>query len=271
MSSAEVSNTYIDADSSFESFQLDPRLLQSIKHNGFDKPTLIQSSAIPLALEQKRDVIAKAATGSGKTLAYLIPVIQTILNYKHTEQQNSESLKSKTLGIILVPTRELAQQVQNVLAKLVLYCSKDVHSLNLSSQLSDNVLTSLLLDGPEVLISTPSKLLSVLETKSNALFLEDLKFLVIDEVDLVLTFGYQDDLTQIASYLPLKKNLQTFLMSATLNEDIQELKTRFCRSPAILKLNEDQINKDQSKLLQYYVKVSEFDKFLLCYVIFKLA
>lgn len=271
MSANTGSNAYIDDSVTFESFQLDPRLLQSIKYNGYDRPTLIQSSAIPLALEQRRDVIAKAATGSGKTLAYLIPVIQTILNYKRSEQNNSQTQEPKTLGIILVPTRELAQQVQSVLSKLVLYCSKDVHSLNLSSQLSESVLTSLLLDRPEVLISTPSKLLNVLETKSSALSLEDLKFLVIDEVDLVLTFGYQEDLNQISSYLPLKKNLQTFLMSATLNEDIQDLKTRFCRSPAILKLNEEEINKDQSKLLQYYVKVSEFDKFLLCYVIFKLG
>ncbi|SCU89001.1 LAFA_0E15676g1_1 [Lachancea sp. 'fantastica'] len=269
MSESPSSNTYLDDSANFESFHLDPRLLQAIKHNGFEKPTLIQSSAIPLALEQKRDVIAKAATGSGKTLAYLIPVVQTILQYKQT--QTDKSGRPKTLGIILVPTRELAQQVQAVLAKLVLYCSKDVHSLNLSSQLADNVLTSLLLDGPEILISTPSRLLTVLETKSNALVMDDLKFLVIDEVDLVLTFGYQDDLDQIARFLPLKKNLQTFLMSATLNEDIQQLKAQFCRSPAVLKLNEDAINKDQSKLLQYYVKVSEFDKFLLCYVIFKLG
>ncbi|SCV00530.1 LAME_0G10330g1_1 [Lachancea meyersii CBS 8951] len=269
MSEIGSSSAYMDDSASFESFQLDPRLLQAIKYHGFEKPTLIQSSAIPLALEQKRDVIAKAATGSGKTLAYLIPVIQTILQFKQT--QPGESAGPKTLGIILVPTRELAQQVQNVLTKLVLYCSKDVHTLNLSSQLADNVLTSLLLDGPEVLISTPSRLLKVLETKSNVLAMEDLKFLVIDEVDLVLTFGYQEDLNQISGYLPLKKNLQTFLMSATLNEDIQDLKTRFCRSPAILKLNEEEISKDQSKLLQYYVKVSEFDKFLLCYVIFKLG
>ncbi|SCU85612.1 LANO_0C04786g1_1 [Lachancea nothofagi CBS 11611] len=268
MSGNGSSNAYIDDSATFESLQLDSRLLQAIKYHGFEKPTLIQSSAIPLALEQKRDVIAKAATGSGKTLAYLIPVVQTILQYK---QANDESTGPKTLGIILVPTRELAQQVQSVLSQLVLYCSKDVHSLNLSSQLADNVLSSLLLDGPEVLIATPSKLLNVLETKSNSLSMEDLKFLVVDEVDLVLTFGYQEDLNQIAGYLPLKKNLQTFLMSATLNEDVQDLKTRFCRSPAILKLNEEEISKDQSKLLQYYVKVTEFDKFLLCYVIFKLG
>lgn len=76
-----ASDAYLDDSTSFEALKLDPRLLQAIHRNGYH-PTLIQSHAIPLALQQKRDIIAKAATGSGKTLAYLIPVIQTILDCK---------------------------------------------------------------------------------------------------------------------------------------------------------------------------------------------
>ncbi|SCU84111.1 LAMI_0C06282g1_1 [Lachancea mirantina] len=271
---ASVDSAYLDESVSFESLGLDSRLLQSLKHSGLVHPTLIQSSSITLALQQKRDIIAKAATGSGKTLAYLIPVVQTILEQKKIENSSSsdeDTENSKTLAIILVPTRELAQQVTQALEKLILYCSKDVHTLNLSSGLSDQVLTSFLLDKPEVLISTPAKLVQALDTKKNAFSIGSLKFLVIDEVDLVLTFGYHSDLTEISRYLPLKKNLQTFLMSATLNDDIQDLKEKFCRSPAILKINEDEVSKDQTKLAQYYVRVSEFDKFLLCYVIFKLG
>ncbi|AJV66454.1 Dbp9p [Saccharomyces cerevisiae YJM1450] len=262
-----VEGAYIDDSTTFEAFHLDSRLLQAIKNIGFQYPTLIQSHAIPLALQQKRDIIAKAATGSGKTLAYLIPVIETILEYKKTIDNGEEN---GTLGIILVPTRELAQQVYNVLEKLVLYCSKDIRTLNISSDMSDSVLSTLLMDQPEIIVGTPGKLLDLLQTKINSISLNELKFLVVDEVDLVLTFGYQDDLNKIGEYLPLKKNLQTFLMSATLNDDIQALKQKFCRSPAILKFNDEEINKNQNKLLQYYVKVSEFDKFLLCYVIFKL-
>ncbi|CAI1593130.1 hypothetical protein SEUBUCD646_0L03280 [Saccharomyces eubayanus] len=263
-----VQGAYIDDSTSFESFHLDSRLLQAIKNTGFQNPTLIQSHSISLALQEKRDIIAKAATGSGKTLAYLIPVIQTILEYKKTIGNEEEN---GTLGIILVPTRELAQQVYNVLEKLVLYCSKDIRTLNISSDMSGSVLNTLLMDQPEIIVGTPGKLLDLLQTKINSVSLNELKFLVIDEVDLVLTFGYQDDLNKIGEYLPLKKKLQTFLMSATLNDDIQALKQKFCRSPAILKFNDEEINKNQNKLLQYYVKVSEFDKFLLCYVIFKLG
>lgn len=266
MSKSSASQAYIDESTSFDSFHLDARLLQAIKSNGFHHPTLIQSSAIPLALEDKRDIIAKAATGSGKTLAYLIPVIQTILDYKKMNPEDD----SGTLGVVLVPTRELAQQVLEVFEKLVVYCSQEMKCMNISSSnLSRNVLNSLLASNPQVVVSTPGKLVELLDEEN--ITIENLKFLVIDEVDLVLTFGYQDDLTKISDYLPLKKNLQTFLMSATLNDDIQELKQRFCRSPATIKLNDDEINKDQTKLVQYYVKVTEFDKFLLCYVIFKLS
>lgn len=265
-----ASDVYLDDSTSFEALQLDPRLLQAIHRNGYHHPTLIQSHAIPLALQQKKDIIAKAATGSGKTLAYLIPVIQTILDYKKNDDSAEEG-SNKTLGILLVPTKELANQVSTVLEQMTLYCSKDIKSLNASSDISHAVLSSLLLETPEIIIATPAKLLSLLETNINAISLENLKFLVIDEVDLVLSFGYQDDLEKIAQFLPLQKSLQTFLMSATLNDDIQDLKKHFCRSPAILKFNDDQIAKDQSKLLQYYVRTSEFDKFLLCYVIFKLG
>ncbi|KAL6942298.1 ATP-dependent DNA/RNA helicase [Hanseniaspora vineae] len=273
--SNHVSDAYLDESVTFDSFKLDSRLLQSLKSNGYHHPTLIQSSAIPLAIQDKKDIIAKASTGSGKTLAYLIPVLQTILEFKKTNPDHSlQRDGSSSMGIILVPTRELSEQVYQVLQKIVTYCSQDIKSVNLSSStVSDNVLKSLLMESPDVIISTPSRLVQVLDNNNSQrsnFTLEDLKFLVIDEVDLVLTFGYQEDLWKISEYLPLKKNLQTFLMSATLNDDIQNLKEKFCRSPAVLKLNDEEISKDQSKLAQYYVKVTEFDKFLLCYVIFKL-
>lgn len=263
-----ASEAYIDDSVNFESFKLDARLLQAIKGSGFTHPTLIQSHAIPLALEEKRDIIAKAATGSGKTLAYLIPVIQTILDYKKARTNGDEP---GTLGIIMVPTRELTQQVTAVLEKLIHYCSKDIKVLNLAADLSTSVLNTLLSENPEIIVGTPSKILNILERNTDTVGIDDLKFLVIDEVDLVLTFGYQDDLDKIAEYLPLKKNLQTFLMSATLSDDIQSLKQKYCRSPAIIKFNDDEINKDKTKLVQYYVRVGEFDKFLFCYVVFKLG
>lgn len=265
MSQVAVADVYIDESLTFDSFNLDPRLNQAIKQLGFKNPTLVQSKAIPLALQEKRDIIAKASTGSGKTVAYAVPVVQSILAAKANNNTNDHQICS----IILVPTKELATQVTSFLEKLILYCGKSIKLLNLSSQINEQVQHSLLLENPEILISTPSRLITAIEKNNETISLKDLTYLVIDEVDLILSYGYQEDLDKLATYLPLKKTLQTFLMSATLNEDINELKNKFCRSPAILKLNDDEIT-NKNKLVQYYVKTTEFDKFLLAYVIFKL-
>lgn len=253
---------YLDDSTSWDSFGLDARLLQAIDHLGFTKPTLIQSSAFPLALEDKRDVIARSSTGSGKTAAYCIPILQGIL----AEDSGEKSVKS----IILVPTRELSSQVSDFLSKLLVYCNNKITSVNLSSNASDSVLNSLLMSKPDILVSTPAKLIQVLDenVNKNLIDLSKVKNLVIDEVDLVLSYGYMEDLQLLEKYLPVKTNLQTFLMSATINDDLNELKTRFCSRPAVLKLNEDMLAK--SKLVQYFARTTEFDKFLLAYVIFKL-
>ncbi|KAI5956840.1 DBP9 [Candida jiufengensis] len=260
-STTSASSTYIDEDTTWDSLNLDPRLLQAIDKLGFENPTLIQSSAIPLALDEKRDIIAKASTGSGKTAAYSIPIIQNLLT------DNSEKgIKS----LILVPTRELSNQVYQFMENLIKYSNKQIGILNLSSSYSDQVLQSLLSNKPEIIISTPNKLIQILEMndKSNKIDLSTVKNLTIDEVDLILNFGYLEDLNKLENYLPVKKNLQTFLMSATINDDLNELKTKFCTKPAILKLDDETNNND--KLVQFYAKTTEFDKFLLSYVIFKL-
>lgn len=265
MSQVAVADVYIDDSTSFDSFNLDPRLNQAIKQLGFKNPTLVQSKAIPLALQEKRDIIAKASTGSGKTVAYAVPVVQSILAAKANTNSNDHQISS----IILVPTKELATQVTSFLEKLILYCGKSIKLLNLSNQINEQVQHSLLLENPEILISTPSRLITAIEKNSENISLKNLTYLVIDEVDLILSYGYAEDLEKLAAYLPLKKTLQTFVMSATLNEDINDLKNKFCRSPAILKLNDDDVA-NKNKLVQYYVKTTEFDKFLLTYVIFKL-
>lgn len=263
-SNSAAASAYLDDSTTWEDLNLDPRLLQALDQLGFSKPTLIQSSAIPLALEEKRDIIAKASTGSGKTAAYCIPIIQNILTTTNT---NADGITS----VILVPTRELSNQVTQFLEKLIVYCQKKINILNLSSNLSDQVLNSLLINKPEILVSTPSKLIQILEKNVNnpdLINLSTVTNLTIDEVDLVLSFGYLDDLNKLETYLPIKKNLQTFLMSATINDDLNDLKSKFCSKPAILKLNDE--NATKSQLLQYYAKTTEFDKFLLAYVIFKL-
>lgn len=230
-------------------------------HLGFKNPTLIQSSAIPLALEERRDIIAKASTGSGKTAAYMIPILQNLL-----AAEQEKCVKS----IVLVPTRELADQVAQFTEKLLVYSNQKVTVVNLSNNVSDQVLRSLLTNKPDILVATPGKLIHVLQENVNSklIDLSKTRHLVIDEVDLILSYGYMEDLEQLETFLPVKTNLQTFMMSATINDDLNELKSRFCSKPAVLKLNEDE--SAGQKLVQYYARTTEFDKFLLTYVIYKL-
>lgn len=253
---------YVDDVALWDSFGLDARILQALDHLGFKHPTLIQSSALPLALEEKRDIIAKSSTGSGKTAAYCIPILQNLLA--------AEELAKCVKSIILVPTRELSNQVTQFLEKLVVYCNRKVTAVNLSLNVADSVLQSLLASKPDILVATPAKLVQVLQDNvdSNLIDLSKVRSLVIDEVDLVLSYGYMDDLQQLESYLPVKTSLQTFLMSATVNDDLEQLKARFCSRPAVLTLNEQALA--TANLHQYYARTSEFDKFLLAYVIFKL-
>jgi len=262
-SSTSAAQAYLDDATTWDSFNLDARLLQAIDKLGFDNPTLVQSSVIPLALEEKRDVIAKASTGSGKTAAYCIPVLHNLL----TDESSQGSINT----IILVPTRELSQQVYQFIEKMLMYSNNKINMINLSSNLSDQVVNSLLMNKPQIIISTPAKIIQMLQKNQNnheIIDLSTVKNLVIDEVDLILSYGYLEDLQNLSNYLPIKKNLQTYLMSATINDDLNDLKTRFCSKPAIVKLNDE--NLAQSNLVQFYAKTTEFDKFLLAYVIFKL-
>lgn len=123
----------------------------------------------------------------------------------------------------------------------------------------------LLAEKPDIVVATPSKALIHLESNNMDLS-KSLQNLVIDEADLVLSFGYEDDVRKILSYLP--KIYQSFLMSATFTKEIEQLTALVLRKPAILALEDTQEETDS--LTQYVVKCSEFEKFLFTFVIVKL-
>lgn len=147
--------------------------------------------------------------------------------------QIDPSLKATT-GLILVPTRELAEQVQKVITTFAAFCGKDVRSVNLTQKVSDAVQKSILADYPDIVVSTPARVIANLGT--SALSLENLTHFVIDEADLVLSYGYEDDINALSKAIP--RGVQTFLMSATLTAEVDTLKGLFCRSPVVLKLEE---------------------------------
>ncbi|KAF8074906.1 P-loop containing nucleoside triphosphate hydrolase protein [Lyophyllum atratum] len=256
----------VDSKATFASFShlLDARLLRALADSGFARPTLVQAKAIPLALES-RDILARARTGSGKTAAYCVPIVQKILSAKSSLDIDDPS-RQATRALILIPTRELSEQVSAYLRSLLKYCESDVAISNASTGTTTHLQRTLLSDKPDIVIATPSRALALLQSK--ALLVSSLDSLVIDEADLILSYGHDEDIRQIFSGSFLPKVHQTFLMSATMTEDVELLKGLTLRNPAILKLEEDE--DEAAHLSQYAVKCSEVDKFLLTYVILKL-
>ncbi|KAH8847883.1 ATP-dependent DNA/RNA helicase [Pyricularia oryzae] len=247
------------SSSSFADLGLDPRLLQAVAQQSFQKPTLVQSKAIPLALEG-RDVLAKAKTGSGKTAAYVLPILQAVLKRK---QINPGATYISSL--ILVPTRELTVQVTKEVERFSAFCAKEVQVVGLTDKVSDAVQRSLLQSSsPDIVVSTPST--AWRNVDSGALSLDKLTHLVLDEADLVLSYGYDEDLEKVARGLP--KGVQTVMTSATLTDEIDTLKGIFLRDPVLLDLEEP--DAEGSEITQYIVKCGEDEKFLLAYILFKL-
>lgn len=247
-----------EAKSGFDAFHLDPRLLQSLSKSQYTEPTPVQARVVPLANEGK-SVLAKSKTGSGKTVAYALPCLQSVLAAT-TSNTNSK----KTSVLVLVPTRELSDQVSRVFINLCEFCGKAVRTVNLTQKVSESVLTTRLNEIPDIIVSTPSKVVQLLD--SLTISLDSIQQLVIDEADLVLSYGYEQDVNKISK--ALSSGVQTLLISATLTSEVEQLRSTFDRDYAIVDI-EDREEKAQ-EVTQYVVKCGEEDKFLLIFVIFKL-
>ncbi|XP_014673958.1 PREDICTED: probable ATP-dependent RNA helicase DDX56 [Priapulus caudatus] len=243
----------------FHEMGLDDRILQAVSKLGWKEPTLIQEKAIPLSLEGK-DVLARARTGSGKTASYAIPVIQKILDRKQVTREQCIST------IIMVPTKELGAQAHKNILELTTSCSREVRCVDISGKGDLPSQRPLLSENPDIVVGTPSKILAHLVAR-NMSVKDSLQFLVIDEADLVFSFGYEDDIKELLKHLP--KIFQTFLMSATLNDDVKALKKLVLHNPVILKLEESQLP-EAGQLTQYHIKCEEVEKFVLIYSLLKL-
>ncbi|XP_070845027.1 probable ATP-dependent RNA helicase DDX56 isoform X2 [Chaetodon trifascialis] len=243
----------------FHEMGLDDRLLKAVADLGWSQPTLIQEKAVPLALEGK-DLLARARTGSGKTAAYAIPVIQRILASKQSVREQD------VRALILVPTKELGHQVQTMIRQLTAFCSRDVRVADISRKADLSAQRPILMEKPDVVVGTPSRVLAHLNAQ-NLVLHSSLEMLVVDEADLLFSFGFEADLKNLLCHLP--KIYQSFLMSATLTEDVQALKELLLHNPVILKLQGSQLP-DSNQLQQYSIKCEEEDKFLLIYTLLRL-
>ncbi|MFN5544500.1 MAG: DEAD/DEAH box helicase [Bacteroidota bacterium] len=202
----------------FFDLNLTDSLLDGLDAMGFETPTPIQQLAIPHVLA-KHDLIACAQTGTGKTAAFVLPVIHNILEH--------ENRKLSTL--VIVPTRELAQQIDQQIEGLAYFTG--VSSMAVyggGDGLSWEQQQKALRTGVDVVIATPGRLLAML-TSSGSFDTKYIKYLVLDEADRMLDMGFYDDIIRIISFIP--KERQTLLFSATMPPRIRTLAQKILHHP----------------------------------------
>jgi superfamily II DNA/RNA helicase len=201
----------------FSDFNFDPQLFEGLQSMGYVKPTPIQAQAIPLILEHK-DLIACAQTGTGKTASYLLPVLQHI----------SVSEKKYTKALILAPTRELAQQIDQQVEGLAYFAG--ISSIAVYGG-GDGMIYEqqrrAMMDGVDIVIATPGRLIAHLA--SGVIKLDHLQYLILDEADRMLDMGFYEDILRIISNLP--KERQTLLFSATMPPKIRTLANTILKDP----------------------------------------
>lgn len=196
----------------FASFQFDPRVLAGITKKGYTAPTPIQDRCIGHIMAG-RDVVGIANTGTGKTAAFLLPLIHKTLT------QRGERV------LIMVPTRELAQQIAQELLGfsmgMRIFYAVCVGGAGIGAQMAS------LRRVPQFVIGTPGRLKDLIERK--ALFLGDFKTVVLDEADRMLDMGFIHDMRHILSLFPMPRH--TLFFSATLSNDIERLISEFLAEP----------------------------------------
>ena len=203
----------------FETLDLSPRLQRALTHWGHGALTPIQHQAIPPAL-QGRDLWATAPTGSGKTLAFALPLVQQHL--LHPRQTN---FRRPVRSLVLVPTRELAVQVGDVLTQLGLALKLKVAIVHGGVSINPQMMG--LRGGADMVVATPGRLLDLVG--HNALRLQDVQHLVLDEADRLLDPGFADELQRVLTLLPPRR--QTLLFSATYGAEVQALAQGLLHDP----------------------------------------
>ncbi len=195
---------------SFATLGLSSTLTRAVHTLGFDAPTPIQQGAIGPAL-LGQDVLGSAQTGSGKTLAFALPLLQRL-------QANTDRVR-QVQALVLVPTRELAAQVGEVLQSLAQHLPQRVKVSVFFGGVSINPQMMVLRGGTDVVVATPGRLLDLLG--HNALKLDHVNLLVLDEADRMLDLGFSEELTQVLTHLPTRR--QHLFFSATFSPAVQAL------------------------------------------------
>lgn len=208
---------------SFSSLGLRSELLATLEKLKFSEPTPIQSEAIPSIIEGK-DILGIAKTGSGKTASFVLPILTKLIGKPAPKNRHIQVL-------VIVPTRELAIQVENVFKDFTNDLSDRIKTLAVYGGVSINP-QMIALQHVRILVATPGRLLELLESK--ALHLSELEVLVLDEADKLLNLGFQKEMNQLLGLLPKKR--QNLLFSATLNEEVEKVQSLLLKNPVTIKI-----------------------------------
>lgn len=220
----------------FGNLKLSKKLLAAITEMGFEEPTPIQAKTIPLVLEGL-DVVGQAQTGTGKTAAFGIPIVEHITDSRHIQ------------ALVLTPTRELAIQVAEELAKIGKF--RRVKALPVyGGQAIDRQIRAIKF-GVQVVIGTPGRLLD--HIRRGTIKLNHISTLVLDEADEMLDMGFIDDIETILRNVPDER--QTLLFSATMPEPIRRLAARYMKEPVEVTVSKEQITVPLTD--QYYYETRD--------------
>ncbi|MCP1198966.1 DEAD/DEAH box helicase [Notoacmeibacter sp. MSK16QG-6] len=202
----------------FISLGLAPALTKTLQRSGFNTPTPIQSQAIPLALED-HDIMGLAQTGTGKTLAFGLPLMDKLLRIHGKPESKS------VRALILAPTRELVNQIADSLRSFTQSTPIKVNTVVGGQSIGRQI--GMLNRGSDILVATPGRLIDLMER--NAVRLETVRFLVLDEADQMLDLGFIHALRKIAAKLGQPR--QTMLFSATMPKQMEEISRAYLTDP----------------------------------------
>jgi len=224
---------------SFDVMGLKEDLLRGIYAYDFKKPSAIQQRAI-VPIIKGRDVIAQAQSGTGKTATFSIGILQSV-----------DNSSNKTQALVLSPTRELAQQIQKVIYALGDPLNVEVHSCIGGKKLGLDI--QKLEQGVQIISGTPGRVYDMIRRKK--LLTRNIKMLVLDEADEMLSRGFKEQIYDIYRYLP--PSTQVVLVSATLPREVLEMTTKFMTDPIRILVKRDELTLEDIK--QFFVAVEKED------------
>jgi len=228
----------------FPKLGLSDPIVKAVLEQGYCAPTAIQEKAIPAILDG-RDVIARAQTGTGKTAGFVLPILELL-------GQEQKRRAKRIRALILVPTRELAVQVESNVRQYGAYLNLTSMAMVGGEDLSPQ--KQQLIDGVDILVATPGRLLDMIHQR--ALHFDALEILVLDEADRMLDLGFITDINKILERIPTQR--QTLLFSATLSDKVRLLAKTAIHNPVEISITESKSTTPQ--ISQWLLTVDKSNK-----------